>query len=265
MDKLNNIKIVFLDIDGTLTNSKKRLTLKTKRAIKKAVNKGIIVVLTTGRNALYTMNMSKRACASKIIIFSNGSAVYDYGNNKLIYGELVLYKDLKKIYNFCKKEKIGVIFNTVDDVYVNKYVKEFSEKIKEIDDYKALKKLKVVQTTFRIDNKEDAKKCKEFVKELELKISYLSKGFSEEKFNSIDVNSVRVSKGKAVRFLLKYLNIKKEDSLCIGDYSNDINMFKECGYKVAMKNASSDIKDIADYITLSNDDNGVAYFINNYL
>lgn len=265
MDKLNNIKIVFLDIDGTLTNSKKRLTFKTKRAVKKLVNKGIIVILSTGRNALYTINMSKKTYASKMIIFSNGSAVYDYENSKLIYGELILYKDLKKIYNFCKRRKIGIIFNTVDDVYVNKYVKDFDEKTKKISDYKMLKDLQVVQITFRIDTKDDAKRCKEFVKELELKISYLSKGFSEDKFNSIDVNSVRVSKGKAVRFLLKYFNIKKEDSLCIGDYSNDINMFKECGYKVAMKNASSDIKDMADYITLSNDDNGVAYFINNYL
>ena len=60
-------------------------------------------------------------------------------------------------------------------------------------------------------------------------------------------------------------NIKKEESLCFGDYVNDLDMFDACGFKVAMENASAELKKKADFITLSNNNSGVAYFINKYI
>ena len=61
------------------------------------------------------------------------------------------------------------------------------------------------------------------------------------------------------------MNIRKEDTICFGDRINDITMFNSCGKTVAMKNADEDLKKIANYITLSNDENGVADFINRYM
>ena len=266
MNRLKDIKIVFLDIDGTLTTSKKRITLKTKRSIKRIVDKGIYVVLTSGRNCPSAVRFSRKALASPIVICSNGAEIYNYKDNKLLYGSIITYDKLEKIYSFCNENEIKIIFNTIDDAYVNKYMIGQSKiKYKYITDLKELKDLKVIQTTFQIDKKSDMKKCEDYIKNLNLKINYTPKGFITKGFNSIDVNNGEVSKGEAVKNLLQILNIKKEQSLCIGDFINDKSMFNECGTKVAMKNGVEELKEISDYVTLSNDKNGVADFLNKYL
>lgn len=266
MDRLKDIKIVFLDIDGTLTTSKKRITLKTKRSIKRIVDKGIYVVLTSGRNCPSAVRSSRKALASPIVICSNGSEIYNYKDGKLLYGSIISYNELEKIYNFCNDNEIKVIFNTIDDAYANKYMIGQSKiKYKYITDSKELKEIKVIQITFQIDKKSDIEQCEKFVKYLKLKINYTPKGFIEDIFYSIDVNNSEVSKGEAVKNLLKILNIKKSQSLCIGDFINDKSMFGECGTKVAMQNSVKELKEISDYVTLSNDKNGVAEFLNKYL
>ena len=78
MDKLQNIRIVFVDIDGTLCNSRGIITLKTRMSIKKLVSRGVFVVIASGRNCKYTVDKSIRALASSIVISSNGAEIYDY-------------------------------------------------------------------------------------------------------------------------------------------------------------------------------------------
>ena len=82
---------------------------------------------------------------------------------------------------------------------------------------------------------------------------------------SLDAINEGVSKGSAIEKLLEILKIDKKDSICFGDYINDLDMFDTCGYKVAMENACDEIKEKADYVTFSNNDNGVSYFIDKYL
>ena len=266
MERLNNIKIVFLDIDGTLTNSKKEVTKKSKEAIKRIVSKGIKVVLVTGRNVPYAIDVSKKAFASPIVISSNGAEIYDYENKELLYGDRIPNKKIKEVYEFCNDNKIKVIFNTIDSVYANKYMIDYNNRdYKEIINKNELNKLVVIQITFQLANSKEIIQCKDLINKLDLKINYLPDGFSDDKLNSLDVNNQEVSKGVAIKYLLKLFGIKKEESLCIGDYINDKDMFKVCGYKVAMMNATLDIKEISDFITLSNDDNGVAEFIDKYL
>ena len=65
--------------------------------------------------------------------------------------------------------------------------------------------------------------------------------------------------------LLDYLNIEKKQSIGFGDHINDYDLFNEVGFKIAMGNANDDLKEIADFVTLSNDENGVAYFLNNFI
>lgn len=111
------------------------------------------------------------------------------------------------------------------------------------------------------------KKCEEYIKLREnLKIANYSREYIKEDTNSkepyyIFINNKSVDKGTAISEFLKAKNIKKEETICFGDRINDITMFKSCGNTVAMKNADEELKKIADYITLSNEENGVADFI----
>ena len=78
-------KIIFIDIDGTLRNNKKEISQRCKNVINNLVNKGMIIVLTSGRPNNYTEKISREINASQYIISSNGGNVYDYYNRKNLY------------------------------------------------------------------------------------------------------------------------------------------------------------------------------------
>ena len=75
-----------------------------------------------------------------------------------------------------------------------------------------------------------------------------------------NIVNININKGDAVKLLLKKLNIDKKYSICFGDSINDFDMFDACGIKVAMGNALDSLKEKADYITESNDNDGITYF-----
>ena len=85
MEKLNNIKAIFIDIDGTLTNSKREVTTVTKEAIKRIINMGIKVVICSGRGNKYVENKAREANTSQYIITSNGAQIYDFNEREALY------------------------------------------------------------------------------------------------------------------------------------------------------------------------------------
>ena len=80
-----------------------------------------------------------------------------------------------------------------------------------------------------------------------------------------DIVNGYVCKGNAINSLLKILNIKKENSICFGDSINDISMFNNVGISVAMGNSIDELKNIADYVTDTNDNDGISKFCNEYI
>ncbi len=269
MNKLNNIKIVFIDIDGTLVNNRKRITLKTKKAIKKLVDKNIYVILTSGRDILHTIDKSKKALASNIIISSNGGEIYDYKTNNWIYQSKIEYEKISKIWDYCNKNYIGLLIKTINGKLINKYlIGKDKENAILITNKKELKNIQISQILFITNDIEIIAKSKKIIENMNLSINHYSSSFLDKKTSdrySIDINNKEVTKGNAVKILLEKLNINKENSLCFGDYYNDIEMFLECGVKVAMENGCKELKEKADYITKTNNKNGVAEFINKYL
>lgn len=269
MNKLNNIKIVFIDIDGTLVNKRKRVTLKTRKSIKKVVDKGIYVVLVSGRDVLHTIDKSRRALASSIVISSNGSEIYDYNKQKTIFIDEIKKKKIEQVWNYCNKNEIGLLIKSISGKYMNKYlIGKDKESSILITSEKELKKIVFSQIVFVCNDIEKMIKAKEYITSLELSVTNYSESFLDNNISDryrLDINNKNVSKGVAITKLLKYLKISKEDSLCFGDFINDIEMFDACGMKVAMENACDSLKEKADFITSSNNNNGVALFLDKYL
>lgn len=269
MKDMNNIKIIFIDIDGTLVTNRKRITLKTRKAIKKVVDKGIYVVLTSGRDILHTIDKSKRALASNIVISSNGSEIYDYQNKKLIYKNNIDIEKVYKIWDYCNKNHIGIMIKSFEGKLINKYlIGKDKENAVIITNKKELKNILISQIVFISNDIELILKAKEFIKELDLAVNHYSNSFLEATISdrySLDINNKGVSKGEGIKKLLKHLNLKKENSMCFGDYYNDLDMFEACNIKVAMGNSCKELKEKADYITDTNNKNGVANFLNKYL
>ncbi len=246
---MKDIKIAFFDIDGTLTNSKQELTENVINSLRYLKNKGIILVLTSGRWDSYILNYNKDNLFDYIIA-NNGAEIYDINSNKVLYEEFMDKIDINIIDSYCNENNIEMINNTyfnrsnniIDNIYQSVII---CKSIQEVDD------------------------LKQYVNELNnTYISYISFAYYKKiKKNSytININNKITNKGKSVKYMLDYLNIDKENSICFGDNINDLDMFNNVGIKVCMDNGSNKLKELSDYITLSNDEDGVAYFINNYI
>lgn len=246
---MKDIKIAFFDIDGTLTNSKQVLTDNVINSLKYLKSKDIILVLTSGRWDSYILKYNIDDIFDYFIA-NNGAEIYDINNKKIIFEELIDYNDINEIDNYCHKNNIEIIHNAyfnrsksiIDNIYQSVII---CNSIKEVDELKLY--LNGLNNTY---------------------ISYISYAYYKKIIKgsyTININNKITNKGKGVKHLLNYLNISKEKSICFGDNINDLDMFLNVGIKVCMDNGSNKLKEISDYITLSNDEDGVAYFINNYI
>ena len=271
-DMLNNIKAVFIDIDGTLTDSKHQISNETIKAITRIREKGIYVILCSGRSNYGVCKFSKKTNASEFAISSNGAQIYNYTTKESIYKSSVSYTDLKNVWNYCKHKKLEIILNSENlqygnevfcsDLYKNKIV---------IEDISDIKKIDIYQVIINSNNFYDMKDFEKFIVESNnLKISNYCRDYLNNNTNINEpyymfVNNISTDKGIAVKKFLEFMNIKKKETVCFGDRERDLSMFNNCGFKVAMENADDILKQKADYITLSNNENGVANFINKYL
>ena len=269
---LEDIKAVFLDIDGTLTNSKHEITQEVKDSIKRLRKKGIYVILCSGRNNKDVCKYSKKVCASEYAISSNGAQIYNYKKNENFYKNDIQYNEISKVWNYCKEYNLELVFNTVDYQFGNNvFCSDIYKDRKVLKDVQDIKDKEVYQIIINSNDYYNMKKCNEFInKNEELKIANYSRDYLKNEINSkepyyIFINDNSVDKGTAIKYFLKVMNLKKKDTVCFGDRINDLTMFNSCGKTVAMDNADDSLKEIANYITLSNDENGVAYFLNKYI
>ena len=100
---------------------------------------------------------------------------------------------------------------------------------------------------------------------MEIKTDYSDIKFKDNNTIFCDIANIDSNKGNAVKKLLKILKIAKDETIAIGDDNNDLSMFEQVGYKVAVDNAIDIVKEKADEITLSNDEDGVAVFLDKLL
>ena len=271
MEKLNNIKAIFIDIDGTLTNSKREVTTVTKEAIKRIINMGLKVVICSGRGNKYVQNKAKEANTSQYIITSNGAQIYNFKEREALYEKGINKDTLKNVIEFINKNEIGCILNCPTIRYSNKYLKRMMdpEELK-FNNFDEINDKVFLQLVVETNSYNSMKVVIEYINKykdihvLNISRNYI-KGITTDNKYYIDVNNVDVNKGNAITKFLNIFNISKDDALCFGDHINDTDMFYACKYKIAMENANDELKRIATYVTLKNDENGVAYFLNNYI
>ena len=266
-------KAVFIDIDGTLLNSQKQISNKTKEIIKSVTEKGILVVLCSGRPRNFTENISREANASKYIITSNGSGIYDYEEDKVLAINSMNKQECIELYKITEAIDAKFIMNVGATRIVNKltHFDGTEEKLKvPIEEF--VEKNNIEQCV--IEDKDFGK-----MKYIKPKIEKLQKVAIKNQHKSLidksvpkqgstiyyDVASVESDKGHAIKKICEILEIDLEDTVAIGDDYNDLSMFKVVGHSIAMGNANEDIKAEADEVTVSNDEDGVALFLEKLL
>lgn len=269
MEKIDfkKIKCLIIDFDNTLTNSKREITDYTREVISKIVNKGIYVVLCTGRPNIFAIEKSKYCHASPIVITDNGALIYNYELNKVYYS-LPIPKDiLEEILNLCKDNNVDCIYNSPNNRY--RYQGMRNRFIPDIDIIDSINDINNIVTQIVISSEdiESIKKCAQIIDNIkDIKINNTSLNTNtNRKYAFCDLNMNGVSKGIAIQKLMDMLDIANDEIVCFGDSLNDISMFKACKYSVAMKNAEEVLKEQAYMITeYDNDEDGLAKFLNKY-
>lgn len=271
-----SIKLICIDMDGTLLKDKKTVSEENLNSIKLALKKGVKVVITTGRIYDCAKMYSEKIGLDTPIIASNGAFI-GY-KDKVIYNNPLKKEDILKFLEVTKKHGLkayltanfGIISQeelAEDHVYkiLNKTLKD-EEKVKFIvsDDIKEeIEKFDGEILKGVCANKNDKVNLIKARKELEsLKTNMEIVSSWNDNFEVMRNGS---TKGDAVCYLANYFGIYKEEVMCIGDSENDLSMIKYAGTGVAMGNASEEIKSVADYVTDTNVNDGVAKAINKFV
>ncbi len=272
-----DIKMIGLDLDGTLLNSKKILTENTKAVLSKAIEQGVVVLPATGRPLSGLPKEVLEFPGVRYALTANGARVIDMKEDKVIYENLVPYETAEKLLDIMSK------YDTILEVYYDGVGFSSESMLNRIEEYfadpamahyirttrrpvpdvrqmftKGKRSSDKVQAIFL--NDEDKMKA---WKEIEETVGDIE--ITGALSNNIEVNAAGVSKGKTLVNLGKLLGIEREEIMACGDGANDTDMIKEAGLGVAMANAVPCVMEVADVVTASNDEEGVAKAIEKYV
>lgn len=263
-------KVIFIDLDGTLLNDKKEISDENIRQLNRAYNeKGIKTIITSGRQAGYIKKIyEKYDCHfGDFIICANGAIIKNVKTDEYLNEEYFDLYDvifLRNIYLNSNLEYFLVYTET------NSYIEKRSDMktqdeivINNITDFLANNNLQPTLCIFGGDIKElesASEQMKTNTHILSTPISNYYTTINNEivHHNYFDIVKAGCNKQEAIKKVLKAFNIKNDEMIVIGDGGNDVPMFECGGYKIAMGNADHIIKEKADFITDTNNNDGVA-------
>lgn len=267
-------KLVAIDMDGTLLNSKGTVSDRTRQAIYDASKMGVYVVLATGRILKSAINHSLELNLNKPIISSNGAIIVDE-KKKIIYERPMKLDAVEKVVKLGQSENIYFHFYNEDSFYANTYIEEVLNFYNTEDSKKNGREIKVniFQDVHEITNNninvykflfiDDDRNNLDRLKEKLKSVDDISVCSSWD--NNLEVMDMEVSKGNGLKYLCNKLNISSKDVIAIGDNENDISMIQYAGLGVAMGNGVEKAKSVSDIIAETNDEDGVAKIIERYI
>ncbi|WP_419880954.1 Cof-type HAD-IIB family hydrolase [Peribacillus sp. B-H-3] len=239
------IKLIALDMDGTLLNENNEVSEENRKAIKAAEAKGVKVILSTGRSYPRCSEYAKALELSSYLITVNGGEIFD-SSGKLIERTSVNTDLVQWMWDLSQKHKTHYWAVSSEQVYR-------ANMPENIHDSEWIK--------FGFDIDDDAVR-EEILQELKndgtLEISNSSP-------TNIEVNALGVNKAVAIEKVCSFMGLAMENVMACGDSLNDIAMIKEAGIGVAMGNAQKTVKDTADWVTATNREDGVAKAIHKWV
>lgn len=247
MKMKTKIKLIALDMDGTLVHSDGTVSERNTRAIQKAKEQGIHVVLSTGRSLSRCRDIAETLGRSSYIITINGGEIYNE-KFELVERNELHQEQVQRLWELKKEHGLYFWSSTVQGLYNT--LTPFEN---EVEDYNWLK--------FGFDIEDDDVRqiiLDELNKNDELEITNSSP-------TNIEINPSGVNKAAALMKVCDKLDLTMDEVMAVGDSMNDIAMIHESGFGVAMDNAQEQVKEEADWVTSSNDDDGVARAIEKVL
>lgn len=261
--------VLALDLDGTLTDSKKRISERTKESIDKFIAAGGTVALASGRPTFGVMPVAKILELDKkggYILSYNGGCFLDCKNNKQLFMKELTHEYLPILEKQAKDFGINLMTYNGDKAYALDIDEQYYMIEININHFIRVKADPLTpQITFPIikclmtaDGDYLAKVEKEMKKYWEGKLNIVR---SEPYF--LEVTEVGIDKASTITNMVKKLGKSVDNLICCGDGFNDLSMIQAAGIGVAMANAQERVRAAADYITKSNDEDGIADVVEN--
>lgn len=283
-------KLVAIDLDGTMLNQYGIITEKTKKAISKAQEKGVEVMIASGRAITSVKRFSKEINSNKYFISGNGAITYDIKNNKILYENILSKTKALKIIKICEENSIyynvytenGIIaknlsYNTLY-YYKDNLTKPDENRthiniVENVYDYFEQREEKILKIMICDEHKtvfnSIVRKLKELSEIEVLEVSHMSRKIIKQGTDEIaleyfytEVSAKDVDKWNALEEIIGLMNISKEEVVTIGDNVNDLKMITNAGLGVAMGESAPYVKQSADIIAPTNDEDGVAIILN---
>jgi len=253
-------KLVAVDMDGTLLNEKLEISARTKKAIVKAKEQQVQVTLATGRMYKSVLPFAQELELEIPLITYNGALVKDSATGEVYYHEPVPLPHAKEIIRLVKKKKVNLNLYVDDTLYVkelNEWTQAYMSIAKveaiPVGDLEAFLEDDPTKMLLIGEPEELARITREIRERLEDKVE-----ITKSKPYFLEIISWQVTKGQALKALADKFRIKREEVVAFGDSYNDLSMLEYAGLGVAMGNAPQEIKEKADLLTLSNEEEGVA-------
>jgi len=272
-----NIKLIALDMDGTVLRTDKTISPKTMEVLRAAQARGIHIVPTTGRPRKMIPQPILDVGSIRYAITSNGASLADLVTDSILYSNIMTRQETDHIISFLAGYNLFVEAYCEGDSYTDK------ENLKLIPTFKDFPPIYVEMIMRSQTFIEDMPGfIKRENKRLEkINVPYLEPGVYEEVLaklltmkdyaitssflENIEINRATANKGEALGHLCKLLGIPAEQVMAFGDGSNDLEMLQFAGFGVAMGNAIEPLRPLANYITRSNEEDGVAYAIEKFI
>lgn len=260
--------MVVTDIDGTIADKDANISTSVRNTIKKLCDRGIKVVLATGRMFRATYPVLVDLNLNTPIISYQGGFVKEYnGEQKILYAKYTDKTKAHEVIDYFREKNvhINVYVNDVlyvenDDEYIKKYIENRNIVYTVVDDLKKVD-MNGLHKVLGIDkNPEKIIKVTEELKEKYKRNLYIIR--STPYF--CEVSNPQASKAAALCFLRDYWGFKTNEVLAIGDQDNDIDMIEAAGIGVAMGNGTEKLKEAADFITKSINDDGFSFAMEKY-
>lgn len=264
-------KLLVLDLDGTLTNTRKEVTEHTRTTLIKAQEQGLKIVLASGRPTYGIAPLANLLQLDKYegyVLSYNGGEIIDWKTGELLYKNLLDPEVLPYLYQCANDNHFAIVTydgeyvltEYPDDEYVLKEALLNVMKIKKVDNFlkavqRPIAKCLIVGEPTRLAVLE-----KEMYNHLHDRMGVFR---SEPYF--LELVPKGIDKAQSLAVLLKEIGMTKDEMIAVGDGFNDLSMIKYAGLGVAMSNAQEVVKENADFITLSNEEDGVAHVVEKFI
>lgn len=274
---MSKVRLIALDLDGTTLDSSKQVSEKNRNAIINAVKNGVHVCIASGRAFDTLPSVVTEIPGIEYVITSNGAAVYEIRDKKCLRSYKLTAESVKTILELTKDMPVTY------EAFIEGRAYAGSEYIHNPVKFGATKEaIHYIQTTrtlidditgFIRQHVNELDSIDIIVKDADMKEKVCDAIYKETQDvyitssvkQLVEISYKDAGKKSGVKFLADRLGVSKEEIAAFGDADNDKDMIEYAGYGIAVANASASLKEKADYITLSNDEDGIAYAFANIL